>query len=125
MAIKKDKEIQFKKLPLQELQATIQTSYEQSIARAITAKKSEDKSRERSALSVLGSIREYLAELQKLKRESKPVEITELEKDSHYIINGKEVYKDSNGNWIGKQILNQGELKAFFEYMYGRLSIGE
>ncbi|RWX00947.1 hypothetical protein [Flavobacterium cerinum] len=67
MAVKKEKEIQFKKLSLSELQATVHESYEQTVARALKVKKSEEKTRERYALAVLGSMKEYLAELETLK----------------------------------------------------------
>lgn len=62
----KKKEVHFSLMPLDELQANIQVTYEQTVARAIKAVKSEEKTRERSALSVLGSIRYYLKELETL-----------------------------------------------------------
>jgi hypothetical protein len=33
-----------------------------------------------------------------------------------YNVNGKEVYKDSNGNWIQRQELTSQELNAFNNY---------
>lgn len=39
--------------------------------------------------------------------------VVELES---YDINGKEVYKDTNGNWIARQELTANESKAFLEH---------
>lgn len=35
---------------------------------------------------------------------------------SQYEINGKDIYKDTNGNWIARQELTTQELNAFNNY---------
>jgi hypothetical protein len=33
-----------------------------------------------------------------------------------YSVNGKEVYKDTNGNWLAREELTASELKSFHEH---------
>ena len=44
------------------------------------------------------------------------VKIKPLEKGEKYEVNGKEVYLDSNGNWIATQELTLNEVQAFQNY---------
>jgi hypothetical protein len=44
------------------------------------------------------------------------VRITPLVDHESYSINNKEVYKDSNGNWIYRQELTSQEVNAFHNY---------
>jgi len=36
--------------------------------------------------------------------------------DGYFTINGKEIYKDTNGNWIAREELTTAELKEFRGY---------
>jgi hypothetical protein len=44
------------------------------------------------------------------------VTIVPITDHESYDVNGKEVYKDSNGNWIDKQDLSDAENRAFRTY---------
>ena len=44
------------------------------------------------------------------------VTITPIEDHERYSVNNKEVYKDSNGNWIQRQELTSQEANAFTNY---------
>lgn len=41
------------------------------------------------------------------------VQIRELRKGEEYEVNGKNVYKDSNNNWIAREELTEEEFVAF------------
>lgn len=49
------------------------------------------------------------------------IEIQEIEKDEVYTVNDKEVYKDSNNNWIARQELTSQEHGAFSQYRATRI----
>ena len=42
--------------------------------------------------------------------------ITPIQDHEIYEVNGKEVYKDTNGNWINKGDLSEAENRAFRTY---------
>lgn len=44
------------------------------------------------------------------------IRITPITDHERYEVNGKEIYKDSNGNWIGRQEFTQQERNAFNNY---------
>ena len=44
------------------------------------------------------------------------VRITPIVDHESYTVNNKEVYKDSNGNWITRQQFTQQETNAFANY---------
>ena len=44
------------------------------------------------------------------------IEVTPIEKDQRYRVNGKEMYKDSNSNWVASQELTSKEYRAFYNY---------
>lgn len=44
------------------------------------------------------------------------VEIKEIEKDSLYTVNGKEVYSDGDGVWRNRQELTTAEHAAFAQH---------
>jgi hypothetical protein len=44
------------------------------------------------------------------------VTIVPITDHESYDVNGKEVYKDSNGNWMDKQNLSDAENRAFRTY---------
>ena len=46
-----------------------------------------------------------------------PIEIVEVTKNDEYTVNGKCVYKDSNGNWITREELTEAEYVEFRRYM--------
>jgi len=44
------------------------------------------------------------------------IKITPITDHELYEINGKEIYKDTNGNWIARQEFTQQERNAFNNY---------
>lgn len=46
------------------------------------------------------------------------VEVEEIEKDALYVVNGKNVYKDSNNNWVTVEELTPAEAKSFRLYRW-------
>lgn len=42
-----------------------------------------------------------------------PVEIKTITRGEEYTVNGKSVYKDSNGNWVAREELTESEFVAF------------
>jgi hypothetical protein len=44
------------------------------------------------------------------------ITITPITDHENYDVNGKEVYKDTNGNWINKGDLSDAENRAFRTY---------
>ena len=44
------------------------------------------------------------------------VTIKPIVEHESYDVNGKEVYKDTNGNWLARQELTANEAKAFSEH---------
>ncbi|WP_164879127.1 hypothetical protein [Flavobacterium cerinum] len=46
------------------------------------------------------------------------VKIIEVEKDEHYNVNDKPVYKDANNNWIAEVELTTYERETFTKHLF-------